>query len=222
MDSNETPPGEPTDLVASAQRIWDWWQKSAEGYVRSGKELNRVKEFTDDGRHGYFTKWIKARLPFSPRTAQYLMEIGRNPVLANPKNFSVLPACQQTLLTLARLPEAVVEQAIASGVVNPRMTHKEALALRPKKDKKPQDHTRKQQESAEQALRSFTAAVNRLKDLDPDVIDPERCSDWVRILEWARNVVDGICGEVRQLIPDEETVDAFDMEHLPAPREAAV
>src|SRR5205814_2002236 len=66
---------------------------------------------------GQFGKMVKEQLPFSPRTAQRLMQIARNPVLADPSYETHLPTDTNTLAMLARTPEPKLRGWLKAGKI---------------------------------------------------------------------------------------------------------
>jgi hypothetical protein len=72
----------------------------------------------------------KLKLPFSKRTAERLMAIAGNSVLAT--HVSRLPPCWSTLYELSQLKPEFLQAAINQGNVHPGMERKDALALKPK------------------------------------------------------------------------------------------
>jgi hypothetical protein len=89
-----------------------------------------LNEAKDDLRGtGSFEPMIKSRLPFTPRTAQMLMEIARHPITSNPKHVSLLPASWGTLYQITRLPLRLVEECIEDGRINPKTERKDITAL---------------------------------------------------------------------------------------------
>jgi hypothetical protein len=72
----------------------------------------------------------KLKLPFGKRTAERLMAIAGNPVLAT--HVSQLPPCWSTLYELSRLNDDVLKSALANGRIHLGMERKDTLALKPK------------------------------------------------------------------------------------------
>jgi hypothetical protein len=98
-------------LIAAA------WQKAVDSILETGRLLMQAK----DELRGEFFKMFsnEGPLPFGQRTAQMLMAVAANPVLANPNHGSLLPPCWRTLYELSRLPVRELEQMLASGQIRP-------------------------------------------------------------------------------------------------------
>jgi hypothetical protein len=71
--------------------------------------------------HGEFLAMIESDLPFGPRTAQRLMNIGENHQLANTTHASYLPASWMTLYELSRLTDKQFNKATESSAIHPKM-----------------------------------------------------------------------------------------------------
>jgi hypothetical protein len=79
--------------------------------------------------HGQFEAMVERDLPFGPRTARMLMAVARDPLLSDRNHGSVLPPSWRTLYELSRLPEPVLEAALADGRITPAMERKQVPAL---------------------------------------------------------------------------------------------
>ncbi len=79
--------------------------------------------------HGEFTPMVEQDLGWTTQTAQKLMAVSRNPVLANPAHVRHLPPSWGTLAELARLPAEVCEAAIASGQIHAEMERSDVKRL---------------------------------------------------------------------------------------------
>ena len=111
---------------AWAGRITKAWRQSFEQILETGRLLIAAKAAL---AHGEFLEMVERDLPFGERTAERLMEIGRDPRLANPTTWSHLPSGWRTLYELTRLGDDDFEAALADTSVRPDMTVREAEAL---------------------------------------------------------------------------------------------
>jgi hypothetical protein len=186
MDAASTTQVGAPDLAASADLIRKVWSRTAEGYVTVSRELKNVRIWAQEEKE--FTAWVEAELPFSLRTAERLMTIANNQVLADPSNLSCLPAKRSTLYKLAELvgPYApVLQKLITDGAITPRMKYAEAEAQvrkakgkPPKKPKVQPQSDRLKQETSEKVRQATLAALNKLVAVDPGDIDPARIRAW--------------------------------------------
>jgi len=99
---------------------------SAQGIIGAGRHLVQAKQQI---AHGGWSGWLGRELHMNERTAQMLMAVSRNPVLANTNHGSYLPASWRTLYELSRLPDAKLTAAIEAGNVSPDMERKDVAAL---------------------------------------------------------------------------------------------
>ena len=83
------------------ERISATWRKSVEAIVETGRLLVEAKAAVSHGEWGDLIE----QLPFSHRTANYLMQIAAHPVLSNSQTSASLPATWTALAELARIPE---------------------------------------------------------------------------------------------------------------------
>jgi Protein of unknown function (DUF3102) len=84
-----------------AGRITETWQTGVVAIIETSRLLIEAKASLP---HGEWEAMIERDLPFGPRTARMLMQIARNPQIANRNNCSVLPANWTTLHALSKLP----------------------------------------------------------------------------------------------------------------------
>src|ERR1700732_3323991 len=91
------------------KRICGDLQTMTDTIIKTGRDLIEAK---NELGHGEFSKMLEEYFPLGERTAQQLMEIARNPVLANPTHVSHLPAHWGTLYELTKLPLEVIEAKI--------------------------------------------------------------------------------------------------------------
>ena len=97
-----------------AEQITAHWRKSIEAVIATGNELLAAKSAL---QHGEWLLMVDGMLPFSSRTAQALMQIARNPVIADQRNHDVLPQSWGTLVELARLDTSYLSTAISDGKI---------------------------------------------------------------------------------------------------------
>jgi hypothetical protein len=98
------------------------WGKSAAARIETGRALQTMKSALKHGE--WLVSFKQALLPFSIDSAQHLMLIARHPVLGKTENSRYLPNKREPLLMLAksRLPAAVIDSLIKSGVINATMS----------------------------------------------------------------------------------------------------
>jgi hypothetical protein len=144
------------------------WQKGVESVVETGRLLIEAKECID---HGEFAAMVQLRLSFNPSTAQRLMRIAEHPILSNAAHGPHLPPSWRTLYELAKVPDPILQTAIADGTVNPKMERKDVAVINPNKSKreKRRDDVTKHIEALARALENKTRqekaeAINTLRD----------------------------------------------------------
>jgi len=122
---------DPNDWKYWATLITSTWQSSVLNIIETGRLLVKAK---DQIAPGEFGDMIKKFLPFKQRTAQKLMKLARNKVLANAAHVPHLPPHYGTLIALdtLALPDAELESKIHDGTITPRMERKDVAALKPK------------------------------------------------------------------------------------------
>lgn len=120
--------------------LHDAWQqfdnaqeRAVDAAIHLGRELLDAKEHLG---HGNFLRLfrdhanpIENALPFNARWARNLMTLASAKTIANRQYTTDLPASVQTLATLARLDDEVIEQAIESGEITPKLTQQQAKEL---------------------------------------------------------------------------------------------
>jgi Protein of unknown function (DUF3102) len=119
-----------TKLEASkwSRLICAAWQKSTTAIIETGRLLIQAK---DSLEHGQWLEMVGAELPFAERTAQRLMAIASNPVMANAAHASLLPPSWMTLYELTKVPHSQLEAKLSDGSINPRMERRDVAALLP-------------------------------------------------------------------------------------------
>jgi hypothetical protein len=108
------------------KRIAAVWQKGVEAILETGRLLIEAKAALD---HGQFKAMVQLKLPFTPRTAQRLMEIARNPVISNATHASLLPPSWMTLHELTKVPDEILVAKIKDGVITPKLERKDVALL---------------------------------------------------------------------------------------------
>ena len=122
-----------SDLNARSKRLIRDWAKqfrashgrTVRGIVEHGALLNKGKEALG---HGNWTKALEAA-GLNDRTAQEYMRIANHAVLANPRNFSVLPSARSTLYDLSGLQAEFVQDLLNENRVNPNITRDELAEM---------------------------------------------------------------------------------------------
>ena len=116
-----------------APRIHAEWRKSTEGILGVGRQLIEAKKACE---HGEFLRLFKGHenavkdpVPFGERSAEMLIKIASNSVIANPKFTSDLPQSWYSLYELSRLDEQTLLAGINSGEINSATTQAQAKAL---------------------------------------------------------------------------------------------
>jgi hypothetical protein len=143
-----------------AEIIRDDLGRAVEGIIAAGKHLRQAKyQLT----HGRFLPLLKS-IGLHERTAERLMRIAANVVLANPTHGSKLPASMRTLYELSTLPVQLLEAKISDGTITPDIERKDVEQLKRKKssDDKVEVEVKRTPSLAEQ-LRAAKAEIERLK-----------------------------------------------------------
>ena len=98
-----------------------------EWIFRTGGRFIKAKSELDRGQWGQL--FGQDGVNVGQRTAEMFMTIARHPILADTKYFSKLPGRWSVLHALCKVPEEVLTAAIASGLVKPDMTLRQARGL---------------------------------------------------------------------------------------------
>ena len=101
-----------------ALRINACWRKAVESIIETGKELIQARAQLAYGEWGKLFRDPK-KVPFSQRTADYLMRIANHSVLSNSQYVANLPASWSTLSHIADLPGEAIVGLIADGSITP-------------------------------------------------------------------------------------------------------
>jgi phage N-6-adenine-methyltransferase len=109
----------------AAEYVSESWRGAVESIIETGRRLKQSRDHVPTG------KWLDAveLMPFGDRTARYLMEISKHPVLSDRNYSSDLPASWRTLATLAQLPADEVTALIGSGAITSELQQAEAKTL---------------------------------------------------------------------------------------------
>ena len=115
------------------------WRDTVASVIKTGRDLIQAKKELGHGRfcdlfiEEYLEEGRKDPLcslvPFTHRTANRLMKIARNKVLADSTHESILPTSWPTLHVLACIPEDKLEELIRARKIYPNLTRKEAERL---------------------------------------------------------------------------------------------
>jgi hypothetical protein len=103
------------------------WQKAVESIVETGLRLIQAKENVE---HGEWLKIFEENKPFSVNTAQRLMIVAKNNILANAAHAQHLPPSWYTLYELSIIPEHQLLKMIQDGKIHSELTRSEAEALK--------------------------------------------------------------------------------------------
>ena len=109
-----------------AVRISAAWSKTIGGILDVGNALIEAKA---ELRFGHFEHLVKERCPFRWRTANYLMEIARHPVISNSQHAANLPASWATLAELAKFEPRELRLAISNHMFKPDIRRKDIPEL---------------------------------------------------------------------------------------------
>ena len=119
------------------QDAWQQFTSSRDRYIQAAIEMGRdLLEAKEHLGHGNFLRLFKDHanpiencLPFTRAWAHETMKLASNKALSNVKHALHLPSSVQTLSMLARLDDDVIEQAIESGEITPKLTRQQAKEL---------------------------------------------------------------------------------------------
>jgi hypothetical protein len=139
-----------------ADRINTAWQQSVTGILEVGRLLIDAKAELGYGDFG--AMFEAGEVKFSIRTAEYLMDIGRDERLNNPKYISHLPPHWATLKELTKVTGDVFEAAVDDKLIHPGMSCADA-----KKLQRPAQKPRREADLEKQYLRMI-AVMNDVRD----------------------------------------------------------
>ena len=111
-----------------AEIIRDDLGRAVEGIIAAGEHLRQAKYQLE---HGRFLPLLRS-IGLHERTAERLMKIASNVVLANPTHGSKLPTSMRTLYELSTLPLKVLEAKIIDGTITPDIERNEVERLKGK------------------------------------------------------------------------------------------
>ena len=100
--------------------------RAVEGIIAAGEHLQQAKYQLD---HGRFLPLLRS-IGLHERTAERLMKIASNVVLANPTHGSRLPTSMRTLYELSTLPPKMLEAKIIDGTITPDIERKDVERLK--------------------------------------------------------------------------------------------
>ena len=132
----DNPSERPARVAISTQRTAEDWRRiiaddlgrAVEGIIAAGLHLQEAKDEVD---HGDWLPLLRS-LKIGERTAQMLMKIAANEVLANPNHWFAFPTSWRTLSELATLPPKLLEAKIIDGTITPEIERKDVTALKGK------------------------------------------------------------------------------------------
>ena len=102
------------------------WRKSIEGIIQTGRHLVLARD--ELGKLG-FAAMVREDLPLSSNTAQRLMQIAKDPKIANASSSTRLPPSWKVLSRLSSLSEDDFEAGIESGLISEKTSQRSADAL---------------------------------------------------------------------------------------------
>jgi hypothetical protein len=137
---------------------------AVEGIIAAGEHLRQAKYQL---AHGRFLPLLKS-IGLHERTAERLMKIAANVVLANPTHGSKLPTSMRTLYELSTLPVKLLEARISDGTITPDIERRDVEQLKHKRssdDKVEVDgKTVKHKPTLTEKLKAAEAEVRTLKE----------------------------------------------------------
>jgi hypothetical protein len=163
-----------TEWKPWADKICAAWQKCVEDIIATGRLLIEAKK---ELGYGSWLGMVTQKLPFRVRTAQRLIAIAKNPVIADATHGSLLPPSWRTLYEMTRLPDDVLREKFASGAITPSTERKDIVRMRPRpeipvaQDISVSESARSEQRQMVDALlRNFKQGLSeRLKEMDVDI-----------------------------------------------------
>lgn len=132
--------------------------RTVESVLETGRHLKQAK--TEIG-HGNWMPLLK-QVGMSQQTANRLMTVAVHPVLSNHAHARDLPSGWSILYELTKLPDDVLESAIADGTIHSDIQRKDVAALR---DQPAKPRLPKPAPSVESSL---TALWDRTADMDDE------------------------------------------------------
>lgn len=107
-------------------KICESYSDAVQGIFKTCFLLIEAKE---NARHGEFLKLFDD-LPFSERTGQMLIKIGKDALLSNTKYASYLPTSWYNLYELTKLPEEIKQWAFENGKIHPELERSQIAEIK--------------------------------------------------------------------------------------------
>ncbi|MGH7264768.1 MAG: hypothetical protein ACREMB_07910 [Candidatus Rokuibacteriota bacterium] len=105
-----------------------------QGFIDAGCALIDAKEGLGFGEWGKMfaghPQAVASPIPFTQRTGHRLMTIAKHQILTDRTHASVLPPSWMTLYELTKLPDAVLEKALADRLITPGLQRREVGRIR--------------------------------------------------------------------------------------------
>ena len=152
--------------TAWAASIRAAWQKSVAAIIDTGRLLAAAKA---ELPHGDFQYMVRKKLPFGTRTAQMLMAIAANPMLADANHGACLPTSWHTLYDLSRLKADELAIAIDQKLIDGDTERKDVERIRAAACAKLGRRVRERQPPLPAEPRSFVARLRQ--HLDEHALD---------------------------------------------------
>lgn len=129
------------------ERIRARWQDTVAAIFEVGQMLTQAKLEVGHGAWGFmFSAENPNRLPFGQNTANKIMAVARNTVLANSEHVKNLPPSWGTLYELSRIPEPELIEAFESGAIRPDMERQHVKQMLRNTERSQRDSTLQQPE----------------------------------------------------------------------------
>jgi hypothetical protein len=112
-----------------AQTISAAWYRAAESVIDAAVSLRRAQDVLGKKQFTALRAILEHRRVMSSSTVSKLLVIAQNPTLTAPENIHLLPASYATLYDIAREDTGKVQDALATGLLTPATTHKDAKKI---------------------------------------------------------------------------------------------
>jgi len=110
------------------------WRSSVAGIMLTGDLLNQAEDELDP------EVFRALKLPFGQRATQMLRRLADHPIVSSHANHGSLPPCWRTLYELTKVPDDLLQSALADGRIHPELQRKDIrgqiLGLPPRTKKK--------------------------------------------------------------------------------------